>query len=56
MGLENYAMQAGSVADLVLLKDTRNTWEAIRKQPPARTVIRKGKVISDSNYSVLRNY
>ncbi|MFW9997485.1 MAG: amidohydrolase family protein [Candidatus Odinarchaeota archaeon] len=56
MGLRKYSMKPGSIADLVILKNTSNVWEAIRTQTPARIVIRKGKTVSESKYSVIRNY
>ncbi|MHA2333730.1 MAG: amidohydrolase family protein [Candidatus Hodarchaeales archaeon] len=52
MNLENYDLKVGAKADLIIINDVRNVWEAIRTQPPSRIVIRGGKVISRSKYSV----
>ena len=54
MGLEDYELRISAHADLLILKGITNVWDAIRLQPPRKTVIRNGTVISESSYSVRR--
>ena len=56
MGLSDYELKPGAKADLVILKGVKNVWEAIRLQPPGRTVLRAGKCISESSYSCVQNF
>ena len=56
MGLDNYELKPGSKADLVILGGVKTVWEAIRQQPPARTTIRAGKVISVTDYDHKKLY
>lgn len=56
MGLEGYDLKEGSKADIVILNNTTDVWEAIRNLPQSRTVIRSGKVIAESEYKVKKYY
>ncbi len=55
MDLPEYALDIGAKADLVILKGVTNVWDAIRLQPPGRTVLRAGKVISESSYACVQD-
>jgi cytosine deaminase len=56
MNIKNFDFNVGSNADLVILKGVENVWEAIRTLPQNRTVIRAGKIISESSYKVKTDY
>ncbi|MFX1511104.1 MAG: amidohydrolase family protein [Promethearchaeota archaeon] len=56
MDLRNYELKKGNKADLVILHDVKDVWEAIRLQPPNRTTIRKGKIISSSSFVHHKRY
>jgi cytosine deaminase len=46
-GLKKYGVEVGSVANLVIL-DAETAVQALRRQPPTRTVIRHGRVIAET--------
>ncbi len=46
MRISNHKLEVGAPANLVILHGVQSIYEAIRKTPPARTTIRRGKVIS----------
>lgn len=46
-GLENYGVAVGSVANLVVL-DAKTAVQALRRQPANRTVIRQGRVLTET--------
>lgn len=56
MDLEKYELKEGNIADLVILHGVSTAWEAIRLNPPVRTTIRKGKVISKTSYGHEKYY
>ncbi len=49
MGISDHKLIVGSPADIVILHGVKTINEAIRKTPPARTTIRKGKIISKTS-------
>ncbi len=56
MDLENYEIKIGNKADLVILHGVNDVWKAIRLQPPGRTTIRSGKVISTTSFIHEKQY
>jgi len=56
MGLTEYGLKKGANADLVVLHGIRTAWDAIRLLPTDRTVIRAGKIISESKMTTNRYY
>ncbi|MDA0276470.1 MAG: amidohydrolase family protein [Proteobacteria bacterium] len=46
--LKGYGLQPGDVADIVII-DAKNAAEAIRRQPPRRWVVKKGRVVAQSS-------
>ncbi|MHA1971729.1 MAG: amidohydrolase family protein [Candidatus Hodarchaeales archaeon] len=48
MGLTDHKLRIGAPADLIILHGVKNVHEAIRLMPAERTVIRKGKIISQT--------
>ena len=54
MGLENYGLEEGKDADIVIL-DALTINDAIRLQPARLYVIKSGKVIAKSQYNQTLN-
>ncbi|MFX0125708.1 MAG: amidohydrolase family protein [Candidatus Hodarchaeota archaeon] len=49
MGISDHKLTVDAPANLVILHGVKTVNEAIRKTPPARTTIRKGKIISKTS-------
>ncbi len=52
----DHQFKKGKPADMVILYGVKNVHEAIRTTPPARTTIRNGKIISQTEYDYHRFY
>jgi cytosine deaminase len=49
LGISDHKLVVDVPANLVILHGVKNVNEAIRKTPPSRTTIRRGKIISKTN-------
>ena len=54
IGIDNYGIEAGKAADLVLL-EADSVSQAIGTAPNSRTTIKQGKIVAQSNYSLRLN-
>jgi cytosine/creatinine deaminase len=56
IGIDNYGIEVGKVADLVLL-DANSVSAAIAAAPLNRTTLKRGQIVAQSNYSLnFKNY
>ena len=56
MGIADEGLVKGAVADIVVLYGVKTPWDAIRLLPTERTVIRKGKIIAESQTTIKKHY
>ena len=49
MGKKSVGIEVGNRADFLIYESIKNVWEAIRKMPIARCVIKNGKIIAETS-------